>query len=179
MKISTLSFTEKEQQLFTAINLLFNIAKKRPIEELHAIMNGELRELQPALPDTLKHLYRTQKYTKQFEDLMRIMLLIWLYYQPEPPASFDKIDEPLYKQMVDRHAVWNNSFKGQSRDVSMQKWIQCIEEHPSGCLLWKLYGICVAEPYNSIKKLPVQDRVLLLDNFKIILDCFDHLAAGQ
>jgi len=173
------SFTKKQLEQLAVLRLLFQKVEEIPIELLHKLMGGEIAESQPVLADNLRYMHRTNKFTEQFEDLMRITILIWAYYGPDLPAHCSRIDEALYERMGSNYRAWQNSFEGQSREVNIKKWESCLAEHPSGCLFRLIYGIIINKPYRTLKKLPIEDKAMLLDGFKVILDCFEELMAGK
>lgn len=170
-------FSGKELAQLREISNIFIRVAKKPVRDLHLLMDREIMKVQPVLPDHCRLLYQMKKFDAQFEDLIRISVVIYWYYQPLLPAHRHMVDGALYSAMEKKSKLFNERFIGQSREESKNQMEGYLMGHPSGCLIRLMHGLFITKPWSSIKKLEIADRAFLLYKFFILLDCFEHLRA--
>jgi hypothetical protein len=145
--------------------------------ELAKIMKTKVATLQPILSYHLERLTRKKKYSNQWVDLTRITVLIWQHYDPLLPAEA-VVEKVLFNEMTARHKAWLASLKGASFEIGVEMVTKRIFEHQAVFPMDWLYDFLITEP-NTIGELSFTDQFELLYSFMVVLDCFEHIKAGQ
>jgi len=170
-------FTPAESAELALIYEIIKKLKGASDDDLKVLALDEMDKKQPALQNVARFLYMEKRFSmEQMIDIMRLLILIWLYYKDRLRDPNIKIADPLYVEMRKKYELLIGGMDGKSAEHNKRMLNDHLKEYPGRFLYGQVQQAIFHEKSNKLSTLPKVDKAYLLSHLKIIMDCFESLA---